>query len=48
MNMTFVALELNQENKTYKIWILTHLEFLENSRNGVIYCNYKFSIYYMG
>jgi hypothetical protein len=33
MNMTFVALELNQENKNYKIWIQIHFEFLKNSRN---------------
>jgi hypothetical protein len=44
MNMTSIALELNQENKIYKIWILIHLEFLKNSRNEVIYCNYKFTI----
>jgi hypothetical protein len=48
MNMTFIALELNWENKANRILILIHFEFLDNSRNWVIYCNYKFSIYYMG
>jgi hypothetical protein len=48
MNMTSIALELNLKNKAYKIRILIHFEFLKNSRNWVIYCNYKLSIYYIG
>jgi hypothetical protein len=47
MNITSIALELNLENKTYKIWILIHFEFLKNLRNIVVYCNYKFSINYI-
>jgi hypothetical protein len=27
MNMIFVALELDYQNKAYKIWILIHFEF---------------------
>ena len=33
MNMTSIALELNLEKKTYKIWILIHLNFLKFLRN---------------
>jgi hypothetical protein len=41
-------LNLTKKTKLTKIWIQIHFEFLKNSRYWVIYCNYKFSIYYMG
>jgi hypothetical protein len=46
--MIFVAVELNQQNKAYKIGIPNQFELSINSENQAMYCNQKFSIYYMG
>jgi hypothetical protein len=32
INMIFVAIELNYQNKAYKIWIPSHFEFVQNSK----------------
>jgi hypothetical protein len=41
MSLTSIALELNHENKAYKIYIPIHIKFLRIFFNWMVYYNYN-------